>query len=286
MPPSLEEDIAQVLASVVEAEHELQQQYADFESLNKITKSINRTLELEEILQAVVEQTRPMLQADAAWIYLLDEKKQLEMRAHAGLSAAYVRGMRRLQQGDGLEGWVVSENRTRFVEAITSDSKTYKIWVDKEGLQTLVAAPIALANQEERKEKTEPQVEGVLVAGRRAGHTRSWNMREVNLLSAIADHLAPTIHNTRVHAQIRESETSLKAGNQVLQEVNEMLIKKNVRLEEFIHRELEPALADMQSVLKRLLEDESSTLSDELNGDVANLHQTLIQLSRLARGIL
>ncbi len=281
LPPSLENELQEVLATIMAAETELEQQYADFDALSGINEMMNRTLELGEILQVVVGQTRPILQADAVWIYLVDEKNQLEMRAHAGLSNDYLRGMHRLQQSDGLEGWVIRHNKSRLVEAVASDSKTaYKFWVDKEGLQALLAAPITRARREGQK----PQiVEGVLVAGRRAGHTRAWSARELGLLTAIADQLAPAIQNARLYAQARENEASLQAGNQVLHEINEMLIKKNVDLEEFIGRDLEPTLAATLGVLEHMLAQDGSGSNEELNQKVLDLQNILSRLRGLAQ---
>ncbi len=285
MPPAIEEDLEQVMATVIEAETEMQQQNADLQALNTIADIINRSLDLEELLQSAVEQTQAILQADATWVYLVDEKKHLALRAHVGLSNAYVRGMHHLALGDGLEGWVAKENKARFVEAVSLNSYAYKIWVDKEGLHSLAAVPITRPEPGDLTDPPTSHVVGVLVAGQRAGQARTWTARDARLLNSIANQLAPTIDNARLYAQVRENEANLRAGNQVLREINEMLIQKNVFLEEFIQRDLEPTLTMTMRVLQLLL-DATPALIDEQSQEVSSLQKALRQLSTAARGVL
>jgi GAF domain-containing protein len=121
------------------------------------------------------------------------------------------------------------------------------------------------------------------VAGRRTGYGRAWSARELGLLTAIADQLAPAIYNAGLYAQTRENEASLQAGNQVLHEINEMLIKKNVDLEEFIGRDLEPTLAAVLGVLERLPAQDGSGLNEELTRKARDLQQILSRLRGLTQ---
>ncbi len=109
--------------------------------------------------------TRPStLGADTAWLYLPNEKNELEIRANIGLSSDYVIGMSHLQLGDGLEDQVAVENKAHFVDAIPEDIRNYKIWVDKEGLYGLAAVPIP--EIDEQGARTDSHVVGVLVASK------------------------------------------------------------------------------------------------------------------------
>lgn len=111
LPQPAANDLEQLLAAMMEAEDEVQQQNADLQTLNTIAEMMNRTLNLPEILQCAVEQTQAILQTDAAWLYLVDEDQQLNLRTHTGLSTVYVRGMQRLKWADGLEGRAAADNR-------------------------------------------------------------------------------------------------------------------------------------------------------------------------------
>ncbi len=283
VPQPAEDDLEQLLAAMMEAEDEVQQQNADLQTLNSIGEMMIKTLNLVDILQYTVDQARATLGADAAWLYLLNEKNELEMQAHIGLSSNYVIGMSHLQLGDGLEGQVAVENRAYFVEAIAEDIRNYKIWVDKEKLHALAAVPISRPEIDEQGERSYAQVIGVLVIGKRAGQTHSWPPREIRLLTSIANQVALPIDNARLHAQVRDDQIGLRAGNQVLREINDMLLEKNVFLEGFIYDDLASNLVIASEALQQLQNENSSPLTDTQKQNMDVLQNVIKHLSKLTK---
>jgi GAF domain-containing protein len=283
IPQPAEDDLEQLLAAMMEAEDEVQQQNTDLQTLNTISEMINRTLNLKEILQCTVDQTQTTLKTDAAWLYLIDERDQLEMQAHTGLSTEYVRGMQCLKRGDGIEGRVTVENKAHFVESVSKDVHGHKIWVDKEKLQALAAVPITRPGSESsgQNKQADSNVIGVLAAGKRA-QSYVWTPREVRLLTSIANQVALAIDNARLYAQVQEGEVGLRAGNQILQEINDMLLEKNANLEGFIHNDLNPALTMASQILQGLTKD-PATLTDEQKKNMANLETIVDRLGKLAK---
>jgi GAF domain-containing protein len=284
IPQPAEDDLEQLLAAMMEAEDEVQQQNADLQTLNTISEMINRTLDLREILQCTVSQTQTTLKTDAAWLYLIDERNQLEMQAHTGLSTDYVRGMQFLKLGKGIEGRVAFENKAHFVESVLKDTQGHTIWVDKEQLQALAAVPITRPGSKSNKEtgQTNSNVIGVLATGKRS-QAYVWSPREVRLLTSIANQVALAIDNARLYAQVHEGEVGLRAGNQILQEINDMLLEKNANLEGFIQSDLTPALAMATRILHSLLAKDAETLTDRQQKDVATLEKIVGRLHGLAR---
>jgi GAF domain-containing protein len=281
MPPAIPEpagdDLEQLLAAMMEAEDEVQQQNADLQMLNTISEMINRTLNLKDILQCAVDQTHTTLKTDAAWLYLLSDRKQLELQAHTGLSNEYVRGMQGVKLGVGIEGRVAQTNKSQFVESVAEDVRDHKIWVDKEKLQALAAVPIT--RPDAGSGRRSDHVIGVLAAGRR-GQAYLWTPREVRLLTSIANQLAPAIDNARLYAQVQEGEVGLRVGNEVLQEINDMLLEKNANLEGFVQNDLSPALTMAVQVLQRLQGQELPAAQQK---DLAALQKIIIHLNDLAR---
>jgi GAF domain-containing protein len=283
IPQPAEDDLEQLLAAMMEAEDEVQQQNTDLQTLNTISEMINCTLNLKEILQCTVNQTQTTLKTDAAWLYLIDEKDQLEMQAHTGLSTDYVRGMQCLKSGTGIEGRVVAENKAHFVESVSKDVHGHKIWVDKEKLQALAAVPITRPGSESggQKGQTNSNVIGVLATGKRS-QSYLWTPREVRLLTSLANQVALAIDNARLYAQVQEGEVGLRAGNQILQEINDMLLEKNANLEGFIQNDLAPALVRTSQILQGLTQD-ATTLTDEQKMDMAALQKIVDRLGELAK---
>ncbi len=288
-PPSLipqpaGDDLEQLLAGMMETEAEVRQQNADLQTLNTIAEIINRTLDLKEILQCAVDQTRATLNTDAAWIYLVEEDNQLAMRAHYGLSADYVHGMRRLKPNDGLEGRVAAENRVHSVELLSNDAHSHKIWVEREGLIALVGVPISYPKPGGKSGRGGSQMVGVLATGKRGEQAHQWSPREIRLLTSIANQVGLAIANARLYARVHEDEVGLRASNQILREINDMLLDKNAFLEDFIEENLVSALTASTQTLRYLRANPDTPVSNQQIQEVAtNLEDLAGRLGALAR---
>jgi GAF domain-containing protein len=245
---------------------------------------MNQTLDQKEILQRTVDQTRHILQSDAAWIYLINEKNKLELRAQSGLSDVYVRGMQCLSPGDGPEGQAVQENKAVFIEALSAGARAYKIWVDKEGLEALAAVPLtAPGSARERGDPSSPVI-GVLAVGKRSATgtapARAWTPRESRLLTSIANQVALAINNARLYTQIQEKEISVRTGNEVLRTINDMLLEKNVFLEGVMTDELAPDLTRASALLHQFLKTVDPNLAKAHRSELAGLRQIISRLNR------
>jgi GAF domain-containing protein len=281
-------DSEQLLAAMMKAEAEIHQQHADLQTLNIITEIINHTLNLAQILHCTVDQTQAILETDAAWLYLVNERNQLEMHAHIGLSKNYVRGMQRLKLDEGIEGRVAAENKAYFVESLSNDSHKYKIWVDKERLHALAAVPLTRPEPEANSstgpgQKNGSPVIGVLATGKRTTPAYRWSPRERRLLTSIANQVAPAIANARLYTQVEEQQLNLSAGNEVLRTINDMLLEKNVYLEGFIQEDLIPVLNQAGHGLEHLLVENVPPLSEEQKQEVVSLQKILSQLNKLGQ---
>jgi GAF domain-containing protein len=285
-PPQIplpQDDLEQLLAAMMEAEDEVQQQNIDLQALNAIAEMVNHTLDLRETLQFAVEQTQYLLSSDAAWLYLLNECDKLELRAHVGLSPTYVRGMQSLRLDNSVEGQVAAKNKAYFIKTILEDSYSHKIWVDKEGLHALAVVPIIRPERPSQSGPSNLQVIGVLAAGRRITQPYSWSPREMRLLGSVANQIAPAIDNARLYAQIQEDQASLRVGNEILRSVNDMLIEKNAFLEGFIEDDLKPALTKAAQLLEYLQDENSPNLLKTYKKDVAALQGIIERLNELAQ---
>ncbi len=284
-PSSNSEDIAQLLRATVEADEEIEQRNADLQTLNAVAETVNRTLNLSQILQTAVQQTKIALQADAAWLYLVEKDQHLEMRAHTGLSMAYVRGMQQLQKEDSIEGRVAATSEPLFINSIPEDDQKHKIWVDKEKLHGIGAVPITRPDLEDESGRPHSHVIGVLTIGIRSDADHTWTDREVGLLTAIANQIAPTIENAHLYAQVQEAEAGFRAGNEVLTTLNDMLIEKNAFLEGFIEEDLSPALNLTNELLSQLNGTSLTTVQQEGIAKLQMITQHLKKLANEANGV-
>ncbi len=259
LPQPEEDDLEKLLAAMMEAEGEVQQQHRDLQTLNSLAEMLNRTLNLKEILHCAVNQTKAILETDAAWIYLLNTNQLLELSAHTGLSVTYVRGMHLLEIGEGVEGRVADKKEPQFINEINSVSdRTHKIWVDKEQLQALAAVPITRPIVEGKSGEMNSHIVGVLAVGKRNKTTIIWTPREMRLLTSIANQVALAIDNARLYAQIQEDHTNLSGSNEILRELNELLLRKIGVMEGFIEDDLAGMLVTASQILYPLSAGEES----------------------------
>lgn len=285
----ISEDLEQLLEAMMEAEAEVQQQNEDLQTLTAIAATMNNTLDLKRIMQRAVDETRTTLNTDAAWLYLLTETEQLELRAHTGLSATYVRAMYHLKLSECIEGRAVIEKKTAHIDNTSEDERhTHKIWVDKEGLLSIAAVPLMRpepiyyqlvqdAAHEESEDATQHmKVIGVLAVGRRSETSRPWNPREMRMLNSIVNPVAMAVESARLQASSASDETNHRLGNQVLKEVNELLLEENSNLSELVNSKIGPAIDASHNVLNKL-----DTTNPTQAQHVATLRRVMTRLQGL-----
>jgi hypothetical protein len=154
--------------------------------------------------------------------------------------------------------------------------------VDKEQLQALAAMPITRPVSKGDKQDSS-NVVGVLAVGKKYD-SYLWTPREVRLLTSIANQVAPAIDNARLYAKVHEGEVGLRTGNEILQEINDMLLEKNANLENFIQNDLCSALTMATQILNGLSADES-VLTDSQRKNINTLQKIINRLNELAREV-
>jgi NtrC-family two-component system sensor histidine kinase KinB len=115
--------------------------------LASTTQIITATLDLDEVLRRLAQQTRDLLRVDAASIGLLADK-QLVYREAAGGSPESIKGTV-LQLGQGIAGWVAQHNEPVVVPDTLVDARFYPGIDQQTGYRThaIACAPIRLQDQ-------------------------------------------------------------------------------------------------------------------------------------------
>jgi PAS domain S-box-containing protein len=118
-------------------------------ALAQSSASINASLELEEVLQRILDQTSLALKAEAVSLALVDEDSdELEFRAGTGMGRDQLMGLR-VKIGQGVVGWVVEQGIGVVVRDAASDPRFYKGVDERTGTATssIVAAPIRVKGE-------------------------------------------------------------------------------------------------------------------------------------------
>lgn len=172
-------------------------------ALNVVASRLGQTLELEEVLEAAIEEVVRVLGVEGSAVSLVDERAgELTIRAQRGLHRSYV-GVS-VPLGKGLSGEVVRTGRVLVTGDVRSDPRLAVPAFAQEGIQAMALVPMWAHGK----------VVGVLSA--MSHHPRRFSEREIDLLQAIASQVGMAVENARLYeaerAQRRTAETLRSVG--------------------------------------------------------------------------
>lgn len=173
---------------------ELRGQTERLESLIRMSRLIGSSLELDQVLTAIVRTCTELLGMDAATLRILDERKGvLESRVDYGLTDPTSRTRRRFGPGVGFIGRVLAERRVLTSANFAEDPRIEnREWARAEGLVAAVGVPLLVGEK----------VLGTLAVYKRS--FREISAADIALLSSFAIHAAIAIQNARLYARTKK----------------------------------------------------------------------------------
>jgi signal transduction histidine kinase len=224
-----------------QTDKELQQRVRSLSALNRVMLTTSQSLVLDDLLDNTVQAVVEVMEADAAWIYLLhEEDARLCLRAQRGLSAAFGSLAGELAVGEGLNGWVACTGETLLIEDIRRDERPGSQAAAHEGLRSMAAVPL----------RTKDIVVGILGAATRTDRTLSSS--ELDLLSAIGSQVGIAVENARLYQRSRQA-AILEERNRLAREIHDALaqgltgiVVQLEAMERLAQRRPEQALASLQ----------------------------------------
>ena len=191
---------------------EAQQSAARYRALFEVSGALNSSLELDQILDAIVERCQGLTGAAAAGIFRAEVDTGLLTYARAtGVSSEFLPGMR-VRVGEGTAGRAIRERSPVWTADILNDpaiplSTDTRILVEREGYRGVLSVPIFI--------KGEPY--GGLTVYWWQPHSVS--AAEIEVMTALGGQAAVAIENARLFADERRGRASLSA----LLEVNKKI---------------------------------------------------------------
>ena len=224
------------------AEKSLLRHNLELSLLNKASQAVSSFLELDKVFETVLEEVRSLMAVTGTTIWLTDlSTGELICQKATGSPGASIQGLR-LPEGQGIAGWVASNNKSLVVSDTINDSRHFK-GVDLmtgTSIRSILGVPIRL-----KKEAI-----GVLqVVDTNPGR---FDPNHVSLLEALAGSMAISIENARLYQQAQKEMDSRKRAEELLQQniiveaiINSLpalviIIKENGRLEKW-NKQLENA---------------------------------------------
>jgi signal transduction histidine kinase len=153
--------------------------------LQSVTDAALAHLRLDELLQALLERTREILEVDTCAILLLDaETNELVARAALGIEEEVEQGIR-IPVGGGFAGRIAAEKRPVVLDDVDHANVLNPI-LHQKGIRSMFGVPLIV----------EGEVLGVLHVGSLT--LREFRDDEVELLQLVADRAALAIEHSRV----------------------------------------------------------------------------------------
>jgi signal transduction histidine kinase len=172
--------------------------------LQSVTDAALAHLRLDDLLGALLERTRQILEVDTCAILLLDEEtNELVARAALGIEEEVEQGVR-VPVGGGFAGRIAAEKRPVILDDVDHAHVLNPILREK-GIKSMLGVPLVV----------EGEVRGVLHVG--SLHFRAFGEDEVQLLQLVADRAALAIE----HARLFEAERAARVRIEHVQAVTD-----------------------------------------------------------------
>jgi PAS domain S-box-containing protein len=185
------------------AEKRLRQRNRELALLNQASQVFSSTLDLDQVLVAVLEETRRRLNVAAVSIWLTDpDTNELVCQQAVGPNSETVRGWR-LMPGEGIAGWAASSGEHVIVADTQADERHFKEIDQRTGLtlRSLLTVPLWVKQH----------VIGALQVGDTA--VDRFTPADWTLLESLAASAAIAIANARLVEILRQRTIELEARN-------------------------------------------------------------------------
>jgi two-component sensor histidine kinase/putative methionine-R-sulfoxide reductase with GAF domain len=182
--------------------------------LTETIAAVNSTLDLQEVLELVASKTADALAADACFVYLYDERgDELVLRATHGTGVEEMTRRPRMRPGEGITGAAAADRQPIMIPAQAHLDPRFKAFANlrEDEYESILAVPILM------REK----LEGALNV--RTREPRAFTDAEIELLLAIAAHIAQTIEHARLYDQAQRRVVELEALARISEAVSESL---------------------------------------------------------------
>jgi len=172
-------------------------------ALNQISGTVSESLELSQVLSSAIDNVVDVMQADVAWIFLLDEKSgELSLATHRGSSEELSRGVDKLKLGEGFNGRVAQSGQALFVEDASQDPRLTREVVSKFQLHSMLIVPVS----------SKGKVNGTLCIAMR--RYRQFLPEEVELLTAMGNQIGVAVENAHLYQQQQVTAQQLRISEE------------------------------------------------------------------------
>jgi signal transduction histidine kinase len=162
-----------------------------FDAVDAATRAVASVLSVDEVLQVIVDQVRPLVGAQYAALGIVDSRGVIERFITSGLSDEVRARIGPLPRGHGFLGLIIRENSSFRIPDINSDARRYGFPPHHPPMTSFLGVPVT-------------------VKGRSVGNLYLTNKHDAvefteadqGIVESFARHAAIAIENARLHEQV------------------------------------------------------------------------------------
>lgn len=233
-------------------------------AVNRVGQAVTGSLVLDELVELIYRESRNLVEFDIFMLALYEEdSREIDIRLHHNRQGRQPQRRRKL--GEGIFGWVISNNKPAFIrDWETDDSEFKRITVhvgDTPQTKALIAVPVAYRDR----------VLGVISV--QSYSPDKFDDGHLNILITFAGQVAIAIANARLFEEVEHSRSQLE--HRVMERTRDLALQRDelhTMMESLrsANREKEDLLLKLKQQTSKLerqtTELERQTLEDGLTG--------------------
>ncbi len=163
-----------------------------FDALDAATRAVAGVLSVEEVLQVIVDQVRPLVGARYAALGIVDERGVIEQFITSGMDAETRARIGSLPRGHGFLGLIIEENRPFRIPDINVDPRRHGFPPNHPPMTTFLGVPVSV------KERS---VGNLYLTDKAGGDP--FTEADQGIVEFFARHAGIAIENARLHELVR-----------------------------------------------------------------------------------
>jgi signal transduction histidine kinase len=163
-----------------------------FEALDAATRAIAGVLDVEAVLQVIVDQVRPLVDAQYAALGIVDAEGSIERFITSGLDDAARARIGDLPHGRGILGLIIREGRSFRIPDIATDPRRFGFPANHPPMHAFLGVPVGVKGR---------SVGNLYLTNKRDG--LEFTAEDEAIVEAFARHAGIAIENARLHDQVQ-----------------------------------------------------------------------------------
>ncbi len=160
--------------------------------INSISREISKSLDLDDIVKAIVDNIYTALDIEICSILLLDESGSLYIKYAVGLAQEVISSTK-IARGEGISGWVIEQRRAVFVDDIERDGRFAKKSDERYYTKSFISVPLY----------TKSGPIGVLNINNKRSRKR-FSIEDFRLLEEVAIEASMAIEKAKLYKSLQE----------------------------------------------------------------------------------